>query len=73
MSFGSTVYRYGLYITWGVVFIMAYIYCVKTYGFALGGGVGWLPSAIAAYVAGLVWPAVVPLLAFMLLSGRFVV
>lgn len=31
-----------------LTFIGAYIYCIATYGFLLGLGLGWLPSGILA-------------------------
>lgn len=31
-----------------LTFIGAYIYCIATYGFLFGLGLGWLPSAILA-------------------------
>jgi hypothetical protein len=31
-------------------FFGAYIYCIATYGFIFGLGLGWIPSAIAAAV-----------------------
>ncbi|GAB1534981.1 hypothetical protein ADMFC3_06120 [Geovibrio sp. ADMFC3] len=71
MGFGSNLYRFGLYLTWGVVFVIAYVYCVKNYGLLLGGGIGWLPSVIVAYVAGLIWPAVIAFAAFMVISGGY--
>jgi hypothetical protein len=36
-----------------VTFIGAYIYCIFTYGFFFGLGLGWLPSGILATVVGL--------------------
>jgi hypothetical protein len=33
-------------------FIGAYIYCIATYGFLLGLGLGWLPSIIFAAMVG---------------------
>ncbi len=33
-----------------LTFIGAYIYCVATYGFLLGLGLGWLPSGILAMI-----------------------
>jgi hypothetical protein len=33
-----------------VTLIGAYIYCIATYGFILGFGLGWIPSVIAAIV-----------------------
>jgi hypothetical protein len=40
-------------ITAGVItFIATWIYCVTTYGFVLGVGLGWFPAAICAAVIG---------------------
>jgi hypothetical protein len=53
-----------------VVFIGGWIYCLATYGFLLGGSLGWIPSGIAASIAGTIvrylWGpiAVVGLIAF---------
>ncbi|MFA6635722.1 MAG: hypothetical protein WCV56_01235 [Candidatus Omnitrophota bacterium] len=33
------------------VFLGCYIYCVATYGFLFGLGLGWLPSLIVAFIA----------------------
>ena len=50
-------------ITALVVFIGSWIYCIANYGFLLGVGLGWLPSAIVAVIAGAVvgfgWPLVI--------------
>jgi hypothetical protein len=35
-----------------LTFICAYIYCIATYGFLLGLGLGWLPSLILAALIG---------------------
>ena len=35
-----------------VVFFGSYIYCIATYGYLWGVGLGWLPSLIIAVVAG---------------------
>lgn len=40
------------YITAFLTFVGCWIYCAATYGFLLGFGLGWLPSAIAAVMAG---------------------
>ena len=49
-------------LTFPVVFIGCYIYCIATYGFLLGLGLGWLPSgicaAIAAAVVAVAWPLI---------------
>jgi hypothetical protein len=34
-----------------VTFIGCYIYCIATYGFLFGVGLGWLPAWIVAVVA----------------------
>jgi hypothetical protein len=43
-------------------FIGAYIYCISEYGFLLGFGLGWLPSALLAalvyFLMLLLWPLV---------------
>jgi hypothetical protein len=35
-----------------ILFVGLWVYCVITYGFWIGGGVGWLPSLIAAAAIG---------------------
>lgn len=42
-----------------VVFVACWFYCIAEYGFLLGGGLGWIPSAIAAGLAALLWPLAV--------------
>jgi hypothetical protein len=42
------------YVAGAITFIGAYIYCIATYGFLFGLGLGWLPSIILAYVVGFV-------------------
>jgi hypothetical protein len=34
-----------------ITFISSWIYCISTYGFLLGVGLGWLPSIIVAFFA----------------------
>ena len=48
----------GYWITWVIVFIGCYIYCIATYGFLLGVGLGWLPSGIVATIVSFFWPLV---------------
>ena len=40
-------------------FVASWIYCIATYGYLLGVGLGWLPSVIVAFLAywaiGLLW------------------
>jgi hypothetical protein len=52
-------YVIGALITGFIVFIASWIYCIATYGFLFGVGLGWLPSLIVAYIAGLLWPLLV--------------
>ena len=44
------------YLIGFLVFIASWIYCIAHYGYLLGVGLGWLPSLIVAYIAGLLWP-----------------
>jgi hypothetical protein len=57
LTFGGVI---GLFLVAPVVFIGCWIYCIANYGFLLGVGFGWLPSAIvAAFAFGLamiLWP-----------------
>lgn len=55
---GETVYATGFAITGFLVFIGTWIYCMATYGFLLGFGLGWLPALILAYICGALWPLV---------------
>lgn len=41
-----------------IVFVSCWIYCIANYGFLLGVGLGWLPSAICAAIARVVWPLI---------------
>lgn len=52
------VYHLGFSITAFIVFIGSWIYCIATYGFLLGVGLGWLPSIIVAVIAGVLWPLI---------------
>ncbi len=49
-------YRIGFIITYVLAFAGCWLYCIATYGFLLGFGLGWFPSAIAAALVALVWP-----------------
>ena len=50
------VYKFGYAISFLIVFVGCWIYCVATYGFLLGVGLGWLPSIIAAAIVSIFWP-----------------
>jgi hypothetical protein len=60
-------YAKGAYIVGGIVFVLAWIYAIITYGFFLGLGLGWIPAAFIGFIAGILWPLVVLALAAILL------
>jgi hypothetical protein len=45
-------------IVWVLTFAGCWIYCIATYGFLIGVGIGWLPSGIVATIAAFLWPLV---------------
>jgi hypothetical protein len=53
---GEDVYWLGYKISWVLIFLGCWIYCIAAYGFLLGVGLGWLPSLIVASVASFLWP-----------------
>ncbi len=55
----SQAYGIGVTITAIIVFIGSWIYCIATYGYLFGVGLGWLPSLIVAAIAGALWPLLV--------------
>jgi hypothetical protein len=52
-------YTTGVVIVGGITFVLAWIYCMATYGFLFGFGLGWLPAAILGVIVGFLWPLVV--------------
>ena len=50
------VYGIGFWITAVLTFIISWIYCIGTYGFLMGGAIGWIPSIILAAIIGAIWP-----------------
>jgi hypothetical protein len=58
MQNDSEWYNIGFGITAFITFIGSWIYCIATYGFLLGVGLGWLPSIIVAVIAGALWPLI---------------
>jgi hypothetical protein len=50
------VYVGGIWVSRAIIVVGCWIYCVVTYGFLLGVGLGWLPSMIAAYLTAWLWP-----------------
>lgn len=66
---GSGCYAAGFALTGFVAFIASWIYCIATYGFLFGLGLGWLPSMILAVIVGAAWP----LLLFAVAVGAFII
>ena len=60
-----------------VSFVVLWSYCVTTYGFWLGVGLGWLPSLIGAFLCGgltvILWPIVLLVLAVAVIAVIFIV
>ena len=48
-------YWLGYKISWVLIFIGSWIYCIASYGFLLGVGLGWLPSLIVAFIGAFLW------------------
>jgi hypothetical protein len=62
----KNTYEIGIPITFWIVFIGTWIWCIDEYGFLLGVGLGWLPSAITAALMAFLWPLL--LLAIIILA-----
>jgi hypothetical protein len=45
-------------VSWASIFVVSWIWCIANYGYLLGVGLGWLPSAITATVLCWIWPIV---------------
>ena len=52
----GSIYGCGAWPFGIVTFLGCRIWCIVKYGFLVGVGLGWLPSAITGAVAGLLWP-----------------
>ena len=59
-------YWLGYRIFFALIFAGCWIFCIASYGFLFGVGLGWLPSASAAprRSRGVVWPSIAPALSF---------
>lgn len=67
------LYKIGAAITWLIIFVGAWIYCIVEYGFLLGVGLGWLAAGIAATVLCWLWPLYVvgaAILGLVIFGGR---
>lgn len=50
------IYAAGRAVSYWIIFAVCWIYCIATYGFLFGVGLGWLPSIIVGYLGALIWP-----------------
>jgi hypothetical protein len=69
----DAAYKIGAGITWFLIFIGAWIYCIVSYGFLLGVGLGWLAAGITATVLCWFWPLYVAggaILGFVMFGGK---
>lgn len=55
----GTIYIGGMWISGVIIFVGCWIYCIATYGFLFGVGLGWLPSIIVAFLTAWLWPLAV--------------
>lgn len=54
-------YLLGYRISFALIFVGCWIYCIASYGFLIGVGLGWLPSAFAAAILSFFWPLILGL------------
>lgn len=54
-------YEIGGILFGGLTFLASWIYCIATYGYLLGVGLGWLPSLIVGAIVGFLWPLLLSL------------
>lgn len=59
----ESVYGWGVFVTWVVTFLAAWIYAIAEYGYLLGVGLGWLPAMIVAMVVSILWPVLAAIVA----------
>jgi hypothetical protein len=57
LSLAGEIYVVGSVVTALPVFFGIWLFCLAAFGLPLGGGLGWLPAAAVAVLAGLAWPA----------------
>ncbi|MCM2263748.1 MAG: hypothetical protein NDI73_00995 [Desulfuromonadales bacterium] len=52
------------------VFFGSWVYAIKTYGWFLGLGLGWIPSIFLGVMAGLFWPVAILIVLGLLLFSK---
>jgi hypothetical protein len=58
---GEELYGCGALVVGVPAFLAAWIYAVGTYGWFLGGGLGWIPAFFIGVIVGLLWPLLLAL------------
>ena len=66
---GGDWYTTGALITGIIVFLVVWIYAISEWGFLVGVALGWLPAAIVGSIAGLLWPVVALIIAYLFLQS----
>ena len=64
----SIIEGIGVFIAF-IVFVVSWIYCINTYGYLLGVGLGWLPSMIVAFLAFYLWLPILIIIAILYFMG----
>lgn len=62
----KTIYALGAVLTGVPVFLFSWFHAVESYGWLLGGGLGWIPAMFLAVIAGYFWPIAVGIVALCL-------
>jgi len=52
------------------VFFGSWVYAIKTYGWFLGLGLGWIPSFFLGILAGMFWPAALLIILGLIIFSR---
>lgn len=56
MSYENDVYWFISWLIGVVTFLGGWAYAIATYGWFLGGGLGWIPAAFIGVIVAFVWP-----------------
>ena len=52
-----------------VIFLFSWYYCISEYGYLFGFGLGWIPSAISAFIGFFLFPYVFAFIKYMIEIG----
>lgn len=64
----ESYYVLGAFLTGVAVFVGLWIYALSEWGVLLGLVFGWVPALIGGFVAGALWPLLVLVILFLLVS-----